>query len=97
MSTAVTFTFVGPAAFARLLALRLTEGGLTPRYEPPGELREEPGSLAVVRVAFAAAADATPGREVVEVVRGLATRYQGRFEIEDLQESEPGGVGANHA
>jgi hypothetical protein len=97
MSTPVTFTFVGPAAFARLLALRLTEGGLTPRYEPPRELSDEPGSLAVVRVAFAVAADALPGGEVVEVVRGLATRYHGRFEIEDLQGTEPGGVGAGHA
>ena len=95
MSTPVTFTFVGPAAFARLLALRLTEEGLTADYEPPTELRDEPGSLAVVRVTFAVATESVAVGQVLQVVRHLATRYHNRFEIEDLQ--EPGGDGEDHA
>ncbi|MBB3326702.1 hypothetical protein [Microlunatus antarcticus] len=85
MSTAVTFTFVGPAAFARLLALRLTEEGLAPRYEPPAELRDDAGSLAMVQVAFTVGTNASAVGGVVEVVRNLATRYHGRFEIDDVQ------------
>ena len=97
MSTPVTFTFVGPAAFARLLALRLTEEGLVPRYEPPTELRDNQGSLAVVRVPFEVATDAADVGAVVQVVRDLATRYRGRFEIEDLQEPRPEHDGDDHA
>lgn len=92
MSSAVTFAFVGPAAFARLLALRLTEQGLTPVYEPPEELRDNQGSLARVRVDFQVATDAVGREQVVQVVQDLATRYHGRFEIEDLQEPGPGSL-----
>ena len=88
MSTAVSFAFVGPAAFARLLALRLREEGLVPAYEPPGVLADEPGSLQVVRVDFEVATDRVGADRVTEVVHQLATRYQGRFEVEDLREGE---------
>lgn len=88
MSTAVTFAFVGPAAFARLLALRLTEEGLVPGYEPPGELAVDAGSLQVVRVAFEVATAGVGADRVVQVVRQLAARYQGRFDVVDLRAHE---------
>ena len=88
MSTAVTFAFVGPAAFARLLALRLREEGLEPGYEPPRELEDEPGSLQVVRVEFEVATAGVGADRVVQVVRQLATRYQGRFDVQALREHQ---------
>jgi len=88
MSASVTFAFVGPAAFARLLALRLTEEGLVPGYEPPGELAVDAGSLQVVRVDFEVATAGVGADRVVQVVRRLAARYQGRFDVQELPELE---------
>ncbi|SDU86925.1 hypothetical protein SAMN04488544_1219 [Microlunatus sagamiharensis] len=93
MSTAVTFAFVGPAAFVRLLALRLREEGLVPGYEPPGELAVDAGSLQVVRVDFEVATAGVGTDRVVQVVRQLAARYQGRFDVQDLREHRDEDVG----
>ena len=88
MSTAVSFAFVGPAAFARLLALRLREEGLAPGYEPPRELADDAGSLQVVRVDFEVATADVAAEQVIRVVRQLAARYQGRFDVQALREHQ---------
>ncbi len=91
MSTAVTFAFVGPAAFARLLALRLREEGLAPRYEPPRELADDQGSLQVVRVVFEVATAGVGADQVIQVVGQLAARYENRFEIDALRKADEDG------